>query len=147
MNPDQAYGGTNRASAEVWEGRAAARPYRARLLFAFDGRSVESRHVTVEPGREPAITDAMLAIVKTKTDDKHGWLAAGQTLARTVLQAQALGLSWAFFSPVRQRSARSALRTSVGHKGFAQVILRFGPLMTGDMVRMAAPGAVTAALQ
>jgi len=49
------------------------------------------------------------------------------------LQAQALGLSWAFFNPVRRRSAREALRLGVGHKGFAQVILRFGPLVADEM--------------
>jgi hypothetical protein len=47
------------------------------------------------------------------------------------LQAQALGLSWAFFNPVRRRIAREALRLGVGHKGFAQVILRFGSLTAG----------------
>jgi hypothetical protein len=67
-----------------------------------------------------------LAVVKTKTDDKHGWLEAGQTMARTILQAQALGLSWGFYDPVRRREAREALRLGVGHKGFAQVILQFG---------------------
>lgn len=85
-----------------------------------------------------------LAVVKTKTDDKHGWLEAGQTMARTILQAQALGLSWAFFDPVRRRAAREALRTGVGHKGFAQVILRFGPLLADEMVPLAATATTTA---
>jgi len=48
-----------------------------------------------------------LAIVKTKTDDKAGWLAAGQTMARTVLQAQVLDCR-GVFNPLRQRVARSA---------------------------------------
>ena len=85
---------------------------------------------------QPVVSTATLAVVKTKTDDKHGWLAAGQTMARTVLQAQALGLSWAFFDPVRRRAAREALRTGIGHKGFAQVILQFDPLVAGDMVQL-----------
>jgi hypothetical protein len=76
-------------------------------------------------------------VVKTKTDDKYGWLEAGQTMARTVLQAQALGLSWAFFNPVRRREAREALRVGVGHKGFAQVILRFGPLVSDELGQLA----------
>jgi hypothetical protein len=80
-----------------------------------------------------------LAVVKTKTDDKHGWVEAGQTMARTILQAQALGMPWAFFNPVRRRGAREALRMGVGHKGFAQVILRFGPLMDHGMTGLAAP--------
>ena len=82
---------------------------------------------------ESAIATATLAVVKTKTDDKRGWLEAGQTMARTILQAQALGLSWAFFNPVRRRAAREALRLGVGHKGFAQGILRFGPLVADEM--------------
>ena len=87
---------------------------------------------------------ATLAVVKTKTDDKHGWLAAGQTLARAVLQAQALGLTWAFLNPVRRREAREALRTGIGHKGFAQVILHFGALLAGPPVQPALPMTATA---
>jgi hypothetical protein len=83
-----------------------------------------------------------LAVVKTKTDDKHGWLEAGQTLARAVLQARALGVPCAFLNPIRRREAREALRMGVGHKGFAQVILRFGSQTAGDMIRLAStPGA------
>jgi hypothetical protein len=68
-----------------------------------------------------------LAVLKTKTDDKHGWLAAGQAMARAILQAQALGLSWSFFNhAIRSRDARTELRTGIGHKGFVQAILRFG---------------------
>lgn len=93
--------------------------------------------------RESEFSTATLAVVKTKTDDKHGWLEAGQTMARTVLQAQALGLSWDFFNPVRRREAREALRRGVGHKGFAQVILRFGPLTFAETVRVAAPATAT----
>jgi hypothetical protein len=98
----------------------------ARLSFAFGGRNIHLWHGAVEPVRQPAVSVVTLAVVKTKTDDKHGWLEAGQTMARTVLQAQALGLPWAFFNPVRRREAREALRVGVGHKGFAQVVLRFG---------------------
>ena len=106
-------------------------------LFASDQQSANSLNVTVEPVREPS--DAVtLAVVKTKTDDKHGWLEAGQIMARTILQAQALGLSWAFFDPMRRRETRVALRTSVGHKGFAQVILQFDPLTNTKMIPMAA---------
>jgi hypothetical protein len=32
----------------------------------------------------------------------------------------------------------------VGHKGFAQVILRFGPLMADEMIPLAAPTTATA---
>jgi hypothetical protein len=111
----------------------------SRPLFAFGGRNGDSWNWAADPVDQPAVSAATLAVVKTKTDDKHGWLEAGQTMARTVLQAQALGLSWAFFNPVRHRQARSALRMGVGHKGFAQVILRFGSLTTGETVRLGAP--------
>jgi hypothetical protein len=60
-------------------------------------------------------------------------------MARTVLQAQASGLSWAFFDPVRRRAAREELRRGVGRKGFAQVILQFGPLLADTAVPLAAP--------
>lgn len=109
---------------------------RPQPFSAFGGRSADAWNMTV---REPEFSKATLAVVKTKTDDKHGWLEAGLTMARTVLQAQALGLSWEFFNPVRRREAREALRLGVGHKGFAQVILRFGPLTLDEKVRVAAP--------
>src|SRR5882724_3829504 len=83
-----------------------------RLVFSFGGRGVDVRNEPVEaPGIPPDVATATLAVVKTKTDDKHGWLEAGQTMARTILQAQALGMSWAFVDPVRRREARAALRT------------------------------------
>ena len=107
-----------------------------RLLSAFGGRGLRPAVDPVQPSPGVAAT---LAVVKTKTDDKHGWLEAGQTMARTILQAQALGLSWAFFNSVRRREARSALRERVGHKGFAQIILRFGSLINGEMLPLAAP--------
>jgi hypothetical protein len=94
---------------------------------------------TDEPDQPPAVLTAVLAVVKTKTDDKYGWLEAGQTMARTILQAQALGLTWAFFDPVRRRAAREELRRGVGRKGFAQVILQFGPLLSDAAVPLAAP--------
>jgi len=87
--------------------------------------------VTVaEVGELPvSLPSATLAVVKTKTDDKHGWLAAGHAMARIILQAQALDLAWGFFNqPVRRRYAREALRTHIGHKGFAQVILQLTAL-------------------
>jgi hypothetical protein len=76
-----------------------------------------------------------LAVIKTKTDDKHGWLAAGQILARVALQAKSLGLSWTLLNPLRSGAARKALRMEVGRKGFAQVILGFGPVTVGEIAR------------
>lgn len=108
-----------------------------RPFFAFGGRHIDpedSWDTDDDASGEKPASAATLAVVKTKTDDKHGWLAAGQTMARTVLQAQALGLAWAFFDPVRRREAREALRLGVGHKGFAQVILCFGALTSREMI-------------
>jgi hypothetical protein len=118
--------------AQTTTSAAEKRP--TRLLSTFGGHSIRPAIDPVQPATGLAAT---LAVVKTKTDDKHGWLEAGQTMARTVLQAQVLGLSWAFFNSVRRREARSALRERVGHKGFAQIILRFGSLINSEMLQMA----------
>lgn len=75
---------------------------------------------------EPAVLNGTFAVVKTKTDDKHGWLAAGQTLAGLLLHARRLGLPCTPFSEVLRESAlRAELRTAVGHKGFLQLIVCF----------------------
>lgn len=116
----------------------------ARPLFDRGFRRTEAWN---EAGEPASASDTTLAVVKTKTDDKHGWLAAGQAMARTVMLARALGLSWAFFNPVRSREARAALRMGVGHKGFAQVILRFGSFMTGDAIWPARPALALAAFR
>ena len=125
--------------ATRWESPRWPRP-----LFAFGSHDDDREKVMVEPPRQFSIPDATLAVVKTKTDDKHGWLAAGQTMARAVVQANVLGLSWAFFDQVRRREVRAALRSGIGHKGFAQVILRFGSLMSGEAVRLTQPTVATA---
>ena len=66
------------------------------------------------------------AVLKTKTDDKHGWLAAGQTLGALLLQARTLGVPCVpFLNPLRHPDLRAELRNSVGHKGFMQVIVCF----------------------
>jgi hypothetical protein len=77
--------------------------------------------------REPeACRNWEFAVLKTKTDDKFGWLAAGQTLGRLALQARAIGSSCTFFTDaLRDPLVREDLRTSVGHKGYVQAILRF----------------------
>jgi hypothetical protein len=115
-----------------------------RPLVASGHRRVDSRNTAVEPASQLPLSTATLAVVKTKTDDNHGWLSAGQTLARAILQAQVLGLSWGFFNQVRRRAVRDALRMGIGHKGFAQVILQFTSLTTGETVRPASPTTATA---
>jgi hypothetical protein len=67
-------------------------------------------------------------------------------MARTVLQARALGLTSSFLNPVRRREAREQLRLGVGHKGYAQVILRFGHLTTSVPMTEAVPKAAAAVL-
>jgi hypothetical protein len=79
-----------------------------RRLFVSGGRNLA----------QPWVGGATLAVIKTKTDDKHGWLAAGQILARVALQAKSLGLSWTLLNPLRSGAARKALRMEVGRKGF-----------------------------
>jgi hypothetical protein len=118
---------------------------RARFSFSSGRHNVRLWNGTIEPSQPPAAPVMGLAVVKTKTDDKHGWLEAGQTMARTILQAQALGLSWGFYDPVRRREAREALRIGVGHKGFAQVILQFGgrdiQIQSGAVAQVRQPAA------
>ena len=71
-------------------------------------------------------TTGTFAVLKTKTDDKHGWLAAGQILARLLLHVRAAGLTCTpYLDALQQPELRSELRTAIGHKGFTQVILRF----------------------
>jgi hypothetical protein len=80
-------------------------------------------------GRDPAMTAGTFAVLKTKTDDKHGWLAAGQMLARLLLHARAWGVACTpLLDPLRHPELRSELRTAIGHKGFTQVILHFSGL-------------------
>jgi hypothetical protein len=80
-----------------------------------------------EAGHEsdvPAISGTF-AVLKTKTDDKYGWIEAGQTSALLLVTARKLGVSCAFFNQaLRQPSVRQELRTSIGHKGFCQAIVQ-----------------------
>jgi hypothetical protein len=131
------FGGlSNRPMNATAEGYGSRSP---RRFFVFGGRARIPREPTFELVSLPAAPAATLAVVKTKTDDKHGWVTAGQTLARTALEAQALGVSWGFFNSMRRREARAALRMGVGRKGFAQVILRLGSRASAETARSAAP--------
>jgi hypothetical protein len=68
----------------------------------------------------------MFAVVKTKTDDKHGWLAAGHSIGRLQLQARDLALGWTVkLAPLRSPRLRAQLRPEFGHKGFVQAIVCF----------------------
>ena len=68
-----------------------------------------------------------LAVLKTKTDDKYGWVAAGEALARVQLEAEKLNVSWRVFGQAfRTIHARQGLRNIIGRKGFVQAIVGFG---------------------
>jgi hypothetical protein len=80
-----------------------------------------------EENSPTAALPGTLAVLKTKTDDRYGWLAAGQAIARVILQARASGVSCILHNEsLRSPHVRSALRTEIGRKGFVQAILRFG---------------------
>ena len=70
---------------------------------------------------------AALAVLKTKTDDRYGWLAAGEVLAQVQLEAARLNVSsHVFCQAFRARQTRQELRNIIGRKGFAQAIVGFG---------------------
>jgi hypothetical protein len=108
-------------------------------LFSPRHRSEESWDGGIDFVAQSIRASATLAVVKSKTDDKHGWLAAGQVMARTILQSQALGINCTLHDPLRRSEARAALRLGVGHKGFAQIILRFPPLAAPQRAVMGPP--------
>lgn len=73
-----------------------------------------------------SVPSNIFAVLKTKTDDRHGWLAAGMILARTFLQSRVMNLECRFhLEPLQSPSLRAELRTAIGHKGYTQAILGF----------------------
>jgi len=85
---------------------------------------------------QPAVLSGTFAVLKTKTDEKHGWLAAGQTLAQLLLQSRTLGLPCTpYVEVLRPPELRAELRTAIGHKGFTQAILRFDAARVESSVR------------
>jgi hypothetical protein len=70
---------------------------------------------------------AALAVLKTKTDDRYGWLAAGEVLAQVQLEVAKLNVSSHIFGQAfRARQTRQELRSIIGRKGFVQAIVGFG---------------------
>lgn len=99
----------------------------ARPLLTFVVRNGDAGKFRVETGAQRPQTMGALAVIKTKTDDKHGWLAAGQALARIKLQARAMEISAHVFDQAfQQRRVREELRTGIGHKGYPQGIIGIG---------------------
>lgn len=94
--------------------------------LTFIMRSGNRNAFRVETGRR-AGDMAALGMIKTKTDDKHGWLAAGQMMAKAALQARAWQVtSHVFDQSFRERKVREVLRTSIGHKGYVQAVWGVG---------------------
>jgi hypothetical protein len=95
--------------------------------LTFIVRAGDLRNFRVETDGRKAEDMAALAMIKTKTDDKHGWLAAGQAIARASLQAKAWEVtSQVFNQSFRNRWVREELRTTIGHKGYVQAIFGVG---------------------
>jgi hypothetical protein len=81
-----------------------------------------------------------LAVVKTKTDDRFGWLAAGEIMVRARLEAQTLGVSCQVFDQAFcERRPRQELRNIIGRKGFVQAILGFGSQSVTGATASASP--------
>ncbi len=103
-------------------------------FLALSVRTSGSGQLTVQSEEELPGQWAALAIIKSRTDDKYGWVAAGQAAARVLLYAEISGLSWSFLNrALHSRAAREELLTGIGRKGFPQIVIRFGsktPLTT-----------------
>ena len=68
-----------------------------------------------------------LGVLMTETDSVLDWLAAGQALARVLLQARTQEV-WASFlnQPIEVPALRMKVPHTIGSPGFPQAILRFG---------------------
>jgi hypothetical protein len=104
--------------------KAAASNGWQRFILGVKLRAPPPAPEAVNPLNAPA-KSGTFAILKTKTDDKYGWIAAGQTSALLMETARKLGVSCTFFNrALRKASVRQELRTSIGHKGFGQAIVQ-----------------------
>lgn len=98
-----------------------------RPLLTFVVGAGDAKKYTVEPGQKRASEMAALAVIKTKTDDKHGWLATGEAMARVRLLARTSEISSQVFDQgFQNRRLREVLRMTIGRKGFVQAIMGFG---------------------
>lgn len=99
----------------------------ARLFLGASQRSGDSSTFAIESGARAPEQMAALAVLKTKTDDRHGWMAAGEVLASVRLEARKLDVSSQVFEQTFQKKqTREELRTIIGRKGFVQAIMGFG---------------------
>lgn len=96
-----------------------------RIRFAEHYVTHQDSAITVDA---PKSRVSGLALLKTKTDDRLGWLLAGQALAGIRWQAKRLGITCSVFDQAfRSRHVRESLRSSIGRKGFAQAIIGIHP--------------------
>ena len=126
-------------SAAASDGRQKPAEYNGWQKFIV-GMKLHAPAPVHEAGKEldtPAISGTF-AVIKTKTDDKYGWIAAGQTSTVLMESARKLGVSCTFSNhALRKPSVRQALRTSIGHKGFGQAIVQLK--MAGHSLAALAP--------
>jgi hypothetical protein len=103
-----------------------ASPMASRLLGP-SGRTPASPKTRESMSVERPQNMVALAVLKTKTDDPYGWLAAGEILAQVQLEAAKLNVfSHVFYQAFQARQARQELRNIIGRKGFVQAIVGFG---------------------
>ncbi len=77
--------------------------------------------------RDLALGSPVLAVLGTFADSPYDWLAAGQALARVLLQARAQGVFASFLNQaVEVPQLRAQLQVITGLRGFPQVLLRLG---------------------
>ena len=97
------------------------------LLEHFFGRKPDVGAVRAAAECKLAADAPLVAVLCTTSDDRAGWLAAGQALARLLLRARAAGIFASFFSPpVQHEPTREKLRQLVGGDAFPLVVLRMG---------------------
>jgi hypothetical protein len=102
-------------------------PQIASLLLGSPARTPDSPKNKESNGVEKPEDMVALAVLKTKTDDKYGWLAAGEVIARVRSEAQTLNVSSHVFGEAfRETQTRQELRNIIGRKGFVQAIIGFG---------------------
>ena len=77
--------------------------------------------------REIALYSPVLAVVGTEGDDARAWLAAGQALARVLLEAHTEGVAASFLNqPLEVPELRTKVAEAIGRNDFPQILLRLG---------------------
>jgi hypothetical protein len=92
------------------------------LVRTFDrGDGVAARE------HELATCSPMLAVLGTDLDEPRDWLAAGEAMEACLLRATHLGLAASFLNQaIEEPALRPRIATASHHRGFPQLVLRFG---------------------